>query len=1390
MAKNILYLALSLSSVLSLNKNCVDSTCSTCTGLNNYQSKNCLTNCPTGYSASMLACQPSGSGTSLVSTKFYEVQDFTANNINSVFKTSDSLAFNSPTRNSPIPTKERGFYFDVNSELIYDTNSHVIAPDFTLRLLFRVTGCSHDPCYVIRIYQSGSSIFTLSLNSTNITSTWSLQRSSDLSFDDHPLASDFDYYTWHKLIVACQQSQGYIKLTHTFIESYYDISSVSKVYNYEFRHADTTGLTYLLGGSGGSFQGFLYELLMDNEFTQTYLIAAFLVDCNYNQYYQQPQCLDCDPSCDTWPWCVRKGVCTDSYINHCYSKTCSVCTGYSKSHCGSIGFPCWRFCATCSAVTPYKCESCLSHLTLIDDKCIYYPYNYDYVDNDEPAISLTFEIFEQYYGGVFQSGSNGATYSPFHYPESDDPIPMLKRGLYFSNTSHLESISKISLYHENSFFIWAKPLGEGFNFWNSPSILLFSSGHSSLLLTNTDSWTRFDSIIKKEIRSWTFYAFVHKSVNSEFSSEVYLNGNIFSTYTAQGYFLYDIRTTIYILGEGFLYSINAYNSALVSVSDYYQNGICGNGLFGGCLVDCGPDEYFNETCVSCIDDCQFGCIQSDSCSLCFESDCLSCSSYSSAVCISVRNGTCAPSWPAFEDYNECCSSACWTCSGPFDYSCTSCYGGKVLAGSVCLDECPAGYEEVNGKCVLSDELIVDFTFDTIYDAYENTKKAITFKTGQDSSFYPDHILSDPFPAINRGLYFRKTSYLKSSNFTLSTSFVIVLWIKYYEYGQVFNKNFLNYFTGTSSSLIQITSSNAYDGKLPEISTWTSVFVRVWTGPDLRINSLFGSLTEKYVSYIGSFETVIDSNSEFVLGDSEDSFVGFIYKIKMYNFNSDISKLKDVKVCSETITGNCVWDCSIDYFWNGKFCDSCNSRCDSGCKDYDHCNICYDEVCHNCHDFTSSCDICKNHARFRFDVCFCNAGYYWELASETCEPCNNACQLCDGPTSNNCLTCVDSKCVLCTSQYPESCVECDPNYGAINGLCVQCTESQYYDSVNKICVDCEKPCWKCPNSKVCSECLPNASFNSEGVCECDQGFELKESCEQLFFTANFSISNKNVIKIDFSEDLLKNLKKSDLEVSVTTSDVQISIEKISKQVWKIHLDLSKSVQKGSRVNLDIVSKLLSSGKSIYRNKHYSALLYIQEDTITEPISDITDVAEGTVITVISVVLGSSLILFNPKSFFFFLQALELYFYILIYLVEISPGLQTFLQILNPASLFPNLLEFIIPSSQGVALSGKLKNFGYENNLFILNSGTNFLSICVLSCALPFIYFLNKVPVKWIKDQSTKALKNYKYRVVCRCYVQMFLEFLLNTFIGIKYNKFENPLQVFDFGLCVLFAVSII
>ena len=1007
-------------------------------------------------------------------------------------------------------------------------------------------------------------------------------------------------------------------------------------------------------------------------------------------------------------------------------------------------------------------------------------------------MSLTFETFEQYYGGLFQSGFDPATYAPFHYPEHDDPIPMKNRGLYFTNTSKLKSISDISMYYENSFLIWAKPQGIGFNFWNSPSILLYSDAHSSLLLSDSETWTRFNSIEKKSgISGWTFYAFVHSYKANTFESQVYVNGDLLSKYSKKGYLLYDIRTTVWILGEGFLYSLNAYNMAKTGIAFEYSDGICGSGGYAGCLWDCGKDLFLDDdgVCQSCGDDCGFGCIETSSCNLCLEKECLTCTSFSSSTCISMNSSNCAPGWPLYDEYTDCCSTGCFNCDGPFDFSCTSCYSGQYLAGSQCLANCPAGFEESQGSCILKNALIADFIFDTIYDVYQSTNYPITFATGQDNSFYPDHLPSDPIPAIKRGVYFNKTSYITSSNFTFAESVTIVMWIKFYQYGQILQKNFFSLRT-SDKTYAQVSVGNILETSLSTLYQWTSLYIQAWSSSDHRINIQVGSISMKFSKFSGSIEHLSDSDSSIVIGDAESSFIGFLYRIQIYNTQYNINDLEDEKVCSLTIKTNCLWDCELGYYWSGESCTMCDDRCASGCKNLQHCNICADEICHNCHDYDSTCDMCKNHAMFYGDICICNAGYYWNLPTESCEPCNPECKLC--VKVDECLECVDDNCELCTTIYPKSCVQCLEGFEAVDGVCVKCTEMQFYSSEYRTCNDCTLPCKECPNTKICTNCLDNAHFVDENLCECDEGFKLdseNRTCQQTYFSIKYSINNKNVIRMHFDEALGEDLKKSDLKIIVTTSSVTCTLKKISKSKWDVELDLSDPASRESRVHLDVISKLLSEDGSLLVPEHFTALLFVQEGLDTEGISDVTTVAQGALFTVWASILGSALVIMDPSSFFFFLQALELYVIVLIYLVNISPALKFCLQLLSLGAFIPNIFAILIPSNLGVSLHGKLKDFGYDTNLFLINSGINLFTIIVLSILLPLFYALSKVPIKFVQDKASKMLTQYHFRVLSRCYVQMFLEFILNSFIGFKFVKFENPLQYFDFAICI-FVVGLV
>ena len=1328
----------------------------------------------------------------MFSVQFFKHLDFSTNTVDNFV----APTIFSASRLAPIPTKERGFYFDTNSSLT--SNTHwTLSPDFTLRLTIRVTNCTADSlnCLIFTVNNS-QALFTLEVSNTSLISTWFLTNSSGGN-ENYTLTTDFEFGSWFKIIISASQGEGNVTLSHIYPYIYQYATTSVVLTNKEFNNPYPPQV-YGFGNTTNSFMGFLYEAWADNYLIDSYQTSVFLVNCEYNEYYLNPQCLPCNSTCPTWPWCTHAGACTGSNSGSCYSNNCTTCTGFRYSDCtscanGNVNLAtcdCWKFCLTCSST--FQCTSCNPMYTLINGLCIYEPYLWNPAST-APTVSIVFNTIEQYYDGLFQSGHNATTYAPYNSPERDDPIPAASRGLYFNGHNYLKSISKISFSQDNTFLIWALPQGDGFNFWNAPSMLLYSSASASYLLTDSYTWTRFNTYSIANVTTWTLFSFIHSFAAPVTTCQIMLNNATFSTISINGYALYDIKTIIYILGEGFLYSLNAYNKAISSVTN--PNLICSSGQTSSCIWNCSLDSYYNGTgCSSCNPSCTAGCVSASSCSLCSNPKCVTCSTINSNSCTSTHSSsnTCVPSWNNGV-YNGCCDQSCGTCSGPFAYSCTSCSSGLLL-GSLCIQNCPDGYSIERDSCILTDALIVNFTFNEIYGVYVDKTHNIQLHCGANSSLYPDLLPSNPIPADARGLYFLETSYLTSSDIFLSTSFTIVFWLKQKTGGIILQKNSLKVqvidsnvevvMTGIANFTIQ---NYNYDYE------WNQFVISVFNNANNRLSALISTLTYKIGTYQGDYLYFIDAGSPITIGDSVSSFTGFIYRFQIYNSNFDITLLLQDTICEPGTSLNCLWDCDLPDFWDGYHCNPCLERCHMGCRANDFCNICADVECYNCHDYISTCDVCKVHSSFQnISQCECNAHYYWDLSVESCVPCNSACVLCTGPSVHDCVSCVDEHCVDCLNFGKNSCITCTDNLVPINGVCSECPDFQYYNYTSRVCQPCVSPCITCKSLNFCESCIDHSLMTVYGKCDCAFGYHFSDgACIRNTFIPLYSISNLNVINIEFTEPLMRDLQISDLNVKVTDTVISITLAKVDQENWKIYLNLNTALESGARVYINITSNLLSTLNSIFVNIPYSALLFpVVTDNEVELAQQAQTLAQSTLGVAVASIFGSSLVMMNPGGFFYFLQALEMYYYCMIYIVNLSPALCAFLNALNPGTILPSVFTFLIQDTSGVPLTGKLFDFGFASNLFLINSGVSISIILIFVALLPICYGLSKVDWLPLRTKMLHYFSSYKYSVISRFFIQMFLEFLLTCSIGIYFTQLSNAIQVVDLIICVMTIVKFI
>ena len=167
----------------------------------------------------------------------------------------------------------------------------------------------------------------------------------------------------------------------------------------------------------------------------------------------------------------------------------------------------------------------------------------------------------------------------------------------------------------------------------------------------------------------------------------------------------------------------------------------------------------------------------------------------------------------------------------------------------------------------------------------------------------------------------------------------------------------------------------------------SSYVECSIDGDVETPSLMGSgylqdLLNDFTISIGASHTTTDFNS---------FYTGFIYSLKIWNFYSpDIPNNLDYQFspCSGScsvcpLTGVCFPTCDISTY--PTTCESCHDDClQQGCVRPDpDCNLCADEICSECSDYESICDVCKDNASLSGLECECDTGYEWNSSTYEC-----------------------------------------------------------------------------------------------------------------------------------------------------------------------------------------------------------------------------------------------------------------------------------------------------------------------------------------------------------------------------------------------------------------------
>ena len=480
------------------------------------------------------------------------------------------------------------------------------------------------------------------------------------------------------------------------------------------------------------------------------------------------------------------------------------------------------------------------------------------------------------------------------------------------------------------------------------------------------------------------------------------------------------------------------------------------------------------------------------------------------------------------------------------------------------------------------------------------------------------------------------------------------------------------------------------------------------------------------------------------------------------------------------------------------------------------------VCEKC-DAINTCISCKDkNALLVEGQCVCRDFYFLDIITNSCKPCLLECEKCEG--INTCSSCKDKNsevddlgrcickqgyfgpfplengsCELCNKECEclpsQGCAKCISrnSYITDQGNCA--CEKGYWNSSLLVevdsCKECPKTCKLCNDWNFCIECKNNSIIHN-GTCVCTRGFTLVSNiCEPKVFSAILKISDNYDIKIHFEETLFERLTKNDFILFINNASVSFKLEEEKERTDYLIKPDYRISRKKVFVSIEIVKKnIYSISMSLLTDYLFESIVTIDETILLEQkykkqATKAKYQASVGCTSVIFLSLGISLSIFDPSSFFNFLNIAEILYSFYLFNIEMNPVTREFLLGLRYHKSIPNLFNYILASSTKSKTSKKLKKFGYLTSSFLLNIGVHLSSLFILIAAEIFVRILGIS--NYFRSKILNIQKELEFSAFIRFWIQTFYEMSVTIIVSLTDYRISNFYDFLDYGSSIIFLV---
>ena len=464
------------------------------------------------------------------------------------------------------------------------------------------------------------------------------------------------------------------------------------------------------------------------------------------------------------------------------------------------------------------------------------------------------------------------------------------------------------------------------------------------------------------------------------------------------------------------------NSSCQSCNGPYSNNCltCPIGTYfsyGSCPKSCNSSQYLDSSYSSCLN-CHLSC---QTCTGPSSNECSSCPPSFLLGAASCGN-SCNSNQYTVSNICQNCDPTCQTCTGPSNYECVSCPWGKFYSNGSCLNICNSDQYLNSSNSSCSD---CDSTCLTCYGPSSNNCRSC------DTSIYYYYNGS----CVNNCSI---SQYTNISNVSCGNCDSTCLTCN-----GPFSNECISCFPNTylsSGYCLSSCPSNQYRDSLTLLCLNCDISCHTCDGPLLSDCTSCSS-------------PLFFSNEYCVSNCGSNQFADVFYQCQICDgscltcFGPNSNECSSCPQGSYLYDGICNSSCPFGFFPSlNNSCLSCSNSCLT-CfgNSFDNCNSCFNDK----YLLNSKC------------LSICPSNYYPDHTSNNCVSCDSSCFECDGPLNNNCLSCITSNLTLyngyciykncLANQYYNgstfSCQNCSYNCNSCNGPnsnnCLSCNEFYIY-----------------------------------------------------------------------------------------------------------------------------------------------------------------------------------------------------------------------------------------------------------------------------------------------------------------------------------------------------------